>query len=627
MNKTTLWKKGLAVGLTCLLMLLSIPITVSNEGYIENNYSSDFSILSLKAERTDMFYYDNGHIGQIWLPNHINQLTIYGDEMELKINGKMQEVENPVYIMLRRFFGLGPSVHNSKYKQNISVNFFGLCGETIVIPFDVLIEYIYEQHIFNVDDIQKFEQTAWGLTSANFNNDQYFDFAVSSATVPFSCSTISIFYNDGNIGFTQDDLFTFNYSYISDLDSGDYDNDGDIDLMFTYSEYVWDQGLPVNVNGTVNLLFNDGENNFGNCTMVAWHGPGIPYHHENRINPQLTSADYDMDGDIDFLVGDNSGKVEFYKNNGFGNFTSDGVIHDFGFCSWGLTSDDYDYDGDIDVLIASGVAPVYYDGHVYLKKNMMVESNYSTCFEPGMGEILLNISSLTGSGSLQVLDYDLDGDLDIIITLMDMFFLYLHEQDGFNHYYLGRLPLNEEGYADDLSLGGMTAADYNNDGKKDIILGGVQGMVRLCMNNYGQLSPLRPWIKEPPGVRPGKEAEFKFVTKDINGDDISYYVDWGDGTNSGWIGPYTSGDEVALNHSWPKARTYLIKAKDDDGESELKEYVLIIFRGRPGSSLKLIYPFTDYNRFQLCAPIIQDSSSNLEFVIDNIFINTMGKKL
>ena len=618
MNKTTFWKKGLVVAMICLLMSLSIPITLSNEKYFENNYSSDFGILSLKAESADLFYSNHGHIGRIWLPNYFIVLHIYGGEAELKINGKTQEVELPIYIMLRRFFGFGPSVHNSKYEQNISVNFFGICGETIAIPFDVLIDYIYEQHIFNVDDITDFGQTAWGLASGDFNDDQYVDFAVSSATVPFSCSTISVFYNDGNLGFKQDNVFTFSYSYISDLDSGDYDNDGDIDLMFTYSEYVWDQGIPVNVNGTVNLLFNDGKNKFSNYTMVAWHGPGTPYDPENRINPQLTSADYDMDGDIDFLVGDNSGKVEFYMNNGSGNFTSDGVIHDFGFCSWGLASEDYDGDGDIDFLVASGISPVYFDGYVYLKRNMMVESNYSTCFEPGSGEILFNISSATGSGSLQILDYDLDGDFDIIITLMDMFFLYLYEQDSFNYYYLGRLPLNDEGYADDLSLGGLTSSDYNNDGKKDIIFGGVQGTVRIGVNNYGQLVPLRPWIKEPLDVRPNEEAEFIFVTKDINGDDVYYYVDWGDGTNSGWVGPYASGEEMVLNHSWPKARAYLIKAKakDDDGESEWKEYVLIIFKGRKSSSLNLESLFTDYNGFLLFTPTIKGTLTRVKSVRD-----------
>ncbi|UCD13179.1 MAG: hypothetical protein JSW60_06365, partial [Thermoplasmatales archaeon] len=236
----------------------------------------------------------------------------------------------------------------------------------------------------------------------------------------------------------------------------------------------------------------------------------------------------------------------------------------------------------------------------------------------GNGEILLNISSATGSGSLQVLDYNLDGDFDIITCLMDMFFLYLYEQDGFNYYYLGRLPLNEKGYADDLSLGVLTSSDYNNDGKEDIIFGGVHGNVRLCINNFGQLPPLLPLIKEPPGVKPGEEAGFKFVTKDINGDDVFYYVDWGDGTNSGWVGPYASGEEVVLNHSWPKARAYLIKAKakDDDGESEWKEYVLIIFRGRSSISLDLVCPFTDYNGFLLFSSTIQGTTTELESVRD-----------
>ena len=56
------------------------------------------------------------------------------------------------------------------------------------------------------------------------------------------------------------------------------------------------------------------------------------------------------------------------------------------------------------------------------------------------------------------------------------------------------------------------------------------------------------------------------------------------------------------------------KAKDDDGESEWKEYVLIIFKERASSSLNLVYPFTDYNGFLLFEPTIQDSTSKLESV-------------
>jgi hypothetical protein len=76
--------------------------------------------------------------------------------------------------------------------------------------------------------------------------------------------------------------------------------------MFTYNEAI---GLQ-NVNGTVNILFNNGHNQFNNCTMIAHL---TPINGEKRINPRISCADYNRDGNLDFLVGDNSGLVEFIR--------------------------------------------------------------------------------------------------------------------------------------------------------------------------------------------------------------------------------------------------------------------------------------------------------------------------
>jgi hypothetical protein len=57
---------------------------------------------------------------------------------------------------------------------------------------------------------------------------------------------------------------------------------------------------------------------------------------------------------------------------------------------------------------------------------------------------------------------------------------------------------------------------------------------------------------------------FTAVTTDPDGDDVYYDFDWGDGTNSGWIGPYHSGQQAAMQKSWDVAGTYSVRVKAED---------------------------------------------------------------
>ena len=363
---------------------------------------------------------------------------------------------------------------------------------------DVNLGYIDTSSFFSTSEIVDFTSCAWGLTTADFDDDANTDFA-ALYTQPEGFR-ISIFYNKGNLEFMQDEVHSFSYWHpcLSDLDSGDYDNDGDIDLLFTYSEYIWYNGWAVNVNGTGKILFNNGDNEFENEKQVFWHGPGTPFDPENRINPQLTSADYDMDGDIDFLVGDNSGKVEFYKNDGAANFTSVGIIHDFGHVSWGVSSADYDNDGDIDFLVAAETEIGSFSGHVYLKRNQWIESNFSYCFDPGSGEIIADLpqqagpSSGLGTGTLVSLDYNDDGNKDFFFASGHHAFLYIQKGDIFQPFYVCRFPKGAEGYAESLQQGGVSVGDFNNDGLDDVITGGTQGTIRLFINNYVLIDIVHP---------------------------------------------------------------------------------------------------------------------------------------
>jgi hypothetical protein len=79
---------------------------------------------------------------------------------------------------------------------------------------------------------------------------------------------------------------------------------------------------------------------------------------------------------------------------------------------------------------------------------------------------------------------------------------------------------------------------------------------------------------QPSGIVEGlPEVEYQFSgsTTDPDGDDLFYMFDWGDETNSGWLGPYASGETCNSSHTWSSSGVYdvMVKAKDiNDSESD-----------------------------------------------------------
>jgi len=62
------------------------------------------------------------------------------------------------------------------------------------------------------------------------------------------------------------------------------------------------------------------------------------------------------------------------------------------------------------------------------------------------------------------------------------------------------------------------------------------------------------------------------ISYDPNNDDIYLWVDWGDGIDEGWLGPYESGAEIILNHTWEAKGRYIIKAKSKDINGEESDW-------------------------------------------------------
>lgn len=77
-------------------------------------------------------------------------------------------------------------------------------------------------------------------------------------------------------------------------------------------------------------------------------------------------------------------------------------------------------------------------------------------------------------------------------------------------------------------------------------------------------SPSRPTIRGPRFGKTERQQEYSFVATDPDKDEIYYFVDWGDNTTSGWVGPCDSGGKISLAHMWTSRGRYTLKAKAKD---------------------------------------------------------------
>jgi len=76
--------------------------------------------------------------------------------------------------------------------------------------------------------------------------------------------------------------------------------------------------------------------------------------------------------------------------------------------------------------------------------------------------------------------------------------------------------------------------------------------------------PAIPTITGPAKGKVKVATAYNFTTTDPNGDEVYFFIDWGDTTNSSWIGPYPSGDIITESHTWSKKGDYTIRAKAKD---------------------------------------------------------------
>jgi len=80
----------------------------------------------------------------------------------------------------------------------------------------------------------------------------------------------------------------------------------------------------------------------------------------------------------------------------------------------------------------------------------------------------------------------------------------------------------------------------------------------------GNKQPSQPVIDGPTFGMPNELLCYTFVSNDTEGDEIEYYIDWDDGIEEGWFGPYDPGVEITKCHDYDEEGTYYITAKARD---------------------------------------------------------------
>jgi plastocyanin len=78
------------------------------------------------------------------------------------------------------------------------------------------------------------------------------------------------------------------------------------------------------------------------------------------------------------------------------------------------------------------------------------------------------------------------------------------------------------------------------------------------------LPPNKPTIDGPTSGKINTILNFTAVTTDPDGDNVQYYFNWGDGTNTGWTPFVASGTISHQSHTWTKKGTYFLSVNARD---------------------------------------------------------------
>ena len=268
---------------------------------------------------------------------------------------------------------------------------------------------------------------------------------------------------------------------VTDVEPGDLDGDGDIDLAV--GQFGYDDG-------EIRWMENKGNWQFDSHNLLNLSG---------TIHTPVRDMDGDGDLDIVALVSQEWEEVYVFENNGKGRFKPNMIYgstnEDFG--SSGISVVDLDLDGDPDILYTNGDAfdyippgPRPWHGVQWLENKGGLKFEYH------------RIGDFPGSYFANAVDVDKDGDLDIgVVSAFNKWddpeaqSMIWFENDG----EMGFKPRDLA--SDPTHLLVLDAADMDGDGWVDFVTGGMH-----AYPPFDRMSRVLLWRNNWPGRKAGVKA-------------------------------------------------------------------------------------------------------------------------
>lgn len=239
------------------------------------------------------------------------------------------------------------------------------------------------------------------------------------------------FVNNGNASFERKLLISDNALDIKNIEVVDLDGDKDLDIAILIN----------GSNDQLKWIENEGLESFNYHELTSSVATPI----------KVLSADFDNDGDLDFIVGSYANDtLEILENNGqlaFSSHTIDATLD--GFSVFSIA--DIDKDGDIDIVAGSSI-----DDHLN-----WFENTGNNTFTKHLIDAI--VESTHQYREIKIVDIDKDGELDIVVASWYINLLCWYKNDGNENFSKQSVSTTST------HMQGVDVADFDNDGNLDFV--------------------------------------------------------------------------------------------------------------------------------------------------------------